>query len=158
MSPNQEYLRRGNAIEGFIIHMTEGDFKSAIEWCSNPNSQVSYHFIIDRNGENICLVMPENTAWHAGKRVNSAEYTKFLGSNPNLTTVGIAFAGFASIGPTPDQITKCAKLINTISTYYGIKLDKNRIIPHHDIRADKICPGLNVNLSTVYYLAGLPQA
>lgn len=158
MSPNQEYLRRGNAILGFIIHMTEGSFKSAVEWCKNPNAQVSYHFIIDRNGDDICLVMPENTAWHAGLRVKSAEYTKFLGSNPNLTTVGIALAGFASTGPSMAQIAKCAKLINTISTYYGIALDKNTIIPHHDIRADKICPGLNVEISTLLYLAGLPQA
>ena len=158
MSPNQEYLRRGNAILGFIVHMTEGSFKSAVNWCSNPNAQVSYHFIIDRDGDDICLVMPENTAWHAGRRVNSKEYTKFLGSNPNLTTVGIALAGFASTGPTPDQIAKCAKLINTISTYYGIRLDKNNIIPHHDIRADKICPGAFVEVHDLLYLARLPQA
>jgi N-acetyl-anhydromuramyl-L-alanine amidase AmpD len=136
--------------------MTEGSFKSAVEWCSNPNAQVSYHFIIDRNGDDICLVMPENTAWHAGRRVNSAEYTKFLGLNPNLTTVGIAFAGFANKGPTREQIAKGAKLINTISTYYGIKLDKSTIIPHHDIRSDKICPGLHVDLLALGYMARLP--
>jgi len=47
ISPNQEYLRRGNKIQAFVIHMTEGSFKSAVEWCTNIKSQVSYHFIIN---------------------------------------------------------------------------------------------------------------
>jgi N-acetyl-anhydromuramyl-L-alanine amidase AmpD len=158
LSPNQEYGRRGNKILGFIIHMTEGSFKSAIDWCTNPKSQVSYHFIIDKNGDDVTLVMPENTAWHAGKRIESAEYTKILGLNPNLTTIGIAMAGFAEIGPTAQQIAKCAKLINILATYYNIMLDKKSIIPHHDIRADKVCPGIHVDYASILYLSKLSQA
>jgi N-acetyl-anhydromuramyl-L-alanine amidase AmpD len=155
ISPNQEYLRRGNKIQGFVIHMTEGSFKSAVEWCTDVKSQVSYHFIINTDGEDVCLVMPENTAWHAGLRKNSAEYTKVLGLNPNLTTIGIALAGFADIGPTASQISACAKIINTLAVYYNIAIDKNSIIPHHDIRSDKICPGQYVDKGTLIYLARL---
>jgi len=158
VSPNQEYGRRENKILGFVIHMTEGSFQSAIDWCCNPKSQVSYHVIIDRNGDDITLVMPENTAWHAGLRNNSAEYTKFLGLNPNLTTIGIALAGISEHGPSIDQITKCAKLINTLALYYDIALDKNTIIPHHDIRSDKICPGVHTSIGAILYLSLLPQA
>lgn len=158
LSPNQEYLRRGNKILGFVIHMTEGSFQSAVDWCTNPKSQVSYHFIIDKNGDDMTLVLPENTAWHAGLRKDSAEYTKVLGVNPNLTTIGIAMAGFAEIGPTQQQISKCAKLINILAIYYNITLDKKSIIPHHDIRADKICPGIHVDLNSLLYLSKLPQA
>jgi N-acetylmuramoyl-L-alanine amidase len=155
-SPNQEYLRRGNKILAFVIHMTEGSFQSAVDWCTNPKSVVSYHFIIDRYGDDICLVMPENTAWHTGLRDRSAKYTEYLGSNPNFTTIGIALAGFAQIGPTVAQIAKCAKLMNYLATYYGIPLDKNHIIPHHDIRSDKICPGPHVDIFTLSYMSILP--
>lgn len=157
LSPNQEYLRRGNKIAGFVIHMTEGSFKSGVEWCLNVKSQVSYHFIIDSDGSDVCLVMPENTAWHAGKITNPRTDFVKNGPNPNLYSIGIAMAGFASQGPTASQIAKCARLMNMLSVYYNIPLDKKTIIPHHDIRTDKICPGLKVSIDTLVYLSSLPQ-
>jgi N-acetyl-anhydromuramyl-L-alanine amidase AmpD len=157
LSPNQEYLRRGNIIKGFVIHMTEGSFQSALSWCNDIKSQVSYHFIIDTDGADICLVMPENTAWHAGKIESpSTDFVK-NGPNPNFYSIGIAMAGFASQGPTLAQIAKCAKLINTLATYYNIKLDKNSIIPHHSIKQSKICPGPHVSIDSLLYLSQLPQ-
>jgi N-acetylmuramoyl-L-alanine amidase CwlA len=72
-----------------------------------------------------------------------------------LTTIGIALAGFADIGPTASQISACAKIINTLAVYYNIAIDKNSIIPHHDIRSDKICPGQYVDKGTLIYLARL---
>jgi N-acetyl-anhydromuramyl-L-alanine amidase AmpD len=155
MSPNCEYLRRGNKISAFVIHMTEGSFESAVNWCNDQKSQVSYHFIIDEQGNDNCIVMPENTAWHAGKRVESKKYTEYLGVNANLTTIGIALAGFAENGPTIKQITKCAELIKYLANYYNIKLDRTTVIPHNDIRADKICPGDKVEINPLLYLAGL---
>jgi N-acetyl-anhydromuramyl-L-alanine amidase AmpD len=157
VSPNQEYLRRGNKIAGFVIHMTEGSFISAIDWCNNPKAQVSYHFIIDKNGDDVCLVMPENTAWHAGKIVSPRTDFVKKGNNPNFYSIGIALAGFASEGPTQSQIAKCARLINMLSVYYNIKLDKNTVIPHNLIRTDKLCPGLKVSIDSLVYLSSLPQ-
>lgn len=157
VSPNQEYLRRGHKIAGFVIHMTEGSYNSAVEWATTPKSKISYHFIIDKDGSDICLVMPENTAWHAGKVEKSTAKILENGSNPNFYTVGIAFAGFASEGPTARQIAKCASLINTLSCYYGIVLDKNTVVPHNAIRTDKICPGLKVSIDSIIYLSSLPQ-
>jgi N-acetyl-anhydromuramyl-L-alanine amidase AmpD len=158
ISPNQEYLRRGNMIRGFVIHKTEGSFESAVNWCINTKSQVSYHFIIKEDGEDICLVMPENTAWHAGLvRDPQTELTK-AGPNPNLYTIGIALSGYASEPPTASQIVKCAKLINTLAIYYNIKLDKKTVVTHNSIRADKICPGPYVSIDSILYLANLPQS
>ena len=155
-STNQEYLRRGQKIQGFVIHKTEGSFKSAVEWCNNPKSQVSYHFIIDTDGADICLVMPENTAWHAGLIKNSTTPLTKNGTNPNLYTIGIALAGFASEPPTLEQIVKCAKLLKILSNYYNVILDKKTVVPHNAIRSDKLCPGLYVDIDTLIYLAGLP--
>ena len=157
VSPNQEYLRRGNSIKAFVIHKTEGSFKSAVKWCTDPKAQVSYHFIIDFNGDDICLVMPENTAWHAGLVRNPQKFVEYLGKNPNLTTIGIAMAGYASEPPTASQIAKCAKLINTLAIYYKIELDKKTVIAHNSINAGKTCPGPFVSIDTLLYLSRLPQ-
>jgi N-acetyl-anhydromuramyl-L-alanine amidase AmpD len=150
-------LRRGNKIAGFVIHITEGSFKSGVDWCNNPKSQVSYHFIIDTDGTDICLVMPENTAWHAGAVKNPTADLMKYGSNPNLYTIGIALAGYASEPPTASQIAKCAKLINILATYYSIELDKKTVVTHNSIRSDKICPGPHVSIDTLLYLSQLPQ-
>lgn len=157
LCPNQEYLRRGNAIKGFVIHKTEGSFKSAMEWCSNPKSQASYHFIIDKDGLDVCLVMPENTAWHAGSIRNPKTELVKAGTNPNLYTIGIAMTGYASEPPTASQVAKCAKLINTLATYYNIPLDRKSVVPHNAIRSDKLCPGEYVNIDAILYLAKLTQ-
>ena len=156
VTPNQEYLRRGSKIRAFVIHKTGGSFKSAVDWCTNPKSQVSYHYVIDFNGDDVCLVMPENTAWHAGLRVGSEVFTNYLGKNPNFTTIGIALAGFAITAPTQKQIAKCANLINTLATYYNIPLDKNTVITHNSIRSDKLCPGIYIDIGVILYLAKLP--
>lgn len=157
ISPNQEYLRRGNKIAGFVIHMTEGSFQSGVDWCTNPISQVSYHIIIAPDGSDITLVMPENTAWHAGLiKDPTTDFVKH-GPNPNLYSIGLAMAGFTSQGPTQAQIAKCAKLINKLATYYNINIDKNTVIPHNAIRHDKICPGPFVSIDSLIYLSRLPQ-
>jgi N-acetyl-anhydromuramyl-L-alanine amidase AmpD len=102
--------------------------------------------------------MPENTAWHAGLIKNSTADIIKYGSNPNLYTIGIALAGFADEGPTMQQIFACAKLLQTLAVNYNIPLDKNTVIPHHSIRADKVCPGIHVEFDPLLYLSKLPQA
>lgn len=156
LSPNQEYGRRGHRIEGFIIHKSEGTLKSALDWMSRAESQVSYHSIIDLDGTDYTLVMPENTAWHAGIVKNGTAPILKYGANPNLYTIGIALAGYASEKPTQEQIAKLAKLLNTFGTYYNITLDKSTIVPHNAIRSDKLCPGHYIDFDVLSYLANLP--
>ncbi len=157
ITPNQEYGRRGQTIRGFVIHRPEGSFESAESWIMSPKSQVSYHDMIDTDGTITNFVMPKNTAWHAGLvKDGTADILKY-GPNPNFYTIGISLAGFAKDEPTQAQITACAKLISTYAENFNIQLDNNTIIPHHDIRADKLCPGVNVSIQTILYLALLPQ-
>jgi N-acetyl-anhydromuramyl-L-alanine amidase AmpD len=158
VTPNQAYERNGFRPEIIVIHRTEGSFESSIAYCSQPKSHVSYHFIISETGEVTCLVMPENVAWHAGLIRNATAELIKKNINPNLYTIGIALSGFASFPPSLAQISACASLIKTMSNYYDIPLDKKHIITHNSIRADKICPGPYIDLSSVIYLAGLPQA
>lgn len=156
MSPNFTKGRENSKIQGFVIHMTEGTFESGVSWCENPISRVSYHYIIAKSGANYNLVDVENTAWHAG--LIKDPQTDFIkhGANPNLYSVGIAMAGFANVGPNIMQIAECARLLREISQKYGIMLDKSTVIPHHDIRADKSCPGPYTSIDSLIYLANLP--
>jgi len=48
------------------MHTTGGSFAGALSWTLNPTAQVSYHFIVARDGAITQTVPIENTAWHAG--------------------------------------------------------------------------------------------
>lgn len=154
-SPNQEYGRREYKPEAFVIHVTEGKTYGAIAWCKDPKSAVSYHYIIDEMGDAWELVKPENTAWHAGKIKDSTWSGLKQGINPNLYTIGIAFGGFAQNGPTLAQFISIAELLRNIAAIHQIPLDRKYIVPHNEIRTDKICPGPHFNIDALIYLARL---
>lgn len=75
---------------GFIVvHYTAGGAADgSVRWCCNPDSKVSYHLIIDRNGDIHQLAPCTARAWHAGK-------SEFRGV-PDLNThsIGLAFANW----------------------------------------------------------------
>ena len=55
--------------EGIVLHHTAGSYAGSVNWCLNPQSQVSYHCIIDLNGDRTILAKDNQRAWHAGKSV-----------------------------------------------------------------------------------------
>jgi translation initiation factor IF-3 len=78
------FLEDGNKVKAFVIHKPEGSFQSALSWCNDIKSQVSYHYLIDKDGTIATLVPPENTAWHAG-RVKNATWPGIIPNlNPNF--------------------------------------------------------------------------
>lgn len=145
ISPNQEKGRRGLKPQAFVIHVTEGAEYGAIEWCMSPKSQVSYHYIVKKNGDIVELVNPENIAWHAGRIIRATWDGVKNGNNPNLYTIGIAYAGFANEGPTFEQVMSMIRLLHELAEYYKIPLDKNTVVGHNQIRADKTCPGQKID-------------
>lgn len=154
-SPNQEHGRREFKPEAFVLHVTEGKTAGSVAWCKDPQSGVSYHYIIDEIGDAWELVKPENTAWHAG-RVKEATWQGLKqGVNPNLYTIGIAFGGFAASGPTLAQFTSIAGLLRSLAAIHSIPLDRQHVIGHNEIRADKVCPGPRFSLDALIYLAQL---
>lgn len=132
--------RERYAPEAIVIHITEGSSSSAIKWCHDPKSQVSYHFLIKEDGSIVELVQPENTAWHAGMVKNATWKNLKKNINPNLYTLSIALAGNSVEGPNFAQFCTTALLIKKLCTDYSLPIDENHIIGHNEIRSDKTCP------------------
>jgi len=70
--------------EGIVIHHTAGSYAGSVSWCLNPQSQVSYHCIVDLNGNRTYLAKDNQRAWHAGKSIFKGR------SNCNDFLLGIA--------------------------------------------------------------------
>lgn len=56
---------RNEPLRRVVLHETVGTADSAISWMQNPQSRVSYHYIVRRDGEVVNLVHPGNTAFGA---------------------------------------------------------------------------------------------
>lgn len=147
--------RNGKKPVAIVLHVTEGKFEGSLSWCLDPKSQVSYHYIVNRNGDIYKLVEETDTAWSQGLVKNSKWPLLANGSNPNEYCISIAYAGFAEMGPSIEQMSVIAILVRDISARWHIKLDKNFIIGHNIIRTDKICPGSKFDINALLSLASL---
>lgn len=154
-SPNFREGRENFKPKAFVIHVSEGKFESSLQWCLEKISRVSYHFLIKEDGQIYELVDPKNTAWHAGLAVKPTWQGHTIGRNPNLETIGIAFAGFADKGPTAVQIWAIRELLIELSHIHTLPIDRLHVIGHNEIRMDKVCPGPHANLDAIVYLAQL---
>ena len=73
--------------KGIVIHHTVGSYKGSVNWVLQSRSKVSYHCIVDTNGDRTVLAEDNQRAWHAGR-------SSFKGrSDCNSFMLGIAVSG-----------------------------------------------------------------
>ncbi len=59
--------RSGYQIEMIVVHFTaSGSSTGTVCWFTSPQSKVSAHYVLDRDGRIVQLVKDGDTAWHAG--------------------------------------------------------------------------------------------
>lgn len=81
-SPNYS-SRNGSAITNVAIHTMQGSYSGGISWCSNPDSDVSAHYMMrSSDGQVTQMVREYDKAWHVGSE--------------NYYTVGIEHEGYVS--------------------------------------------------------------
>ena len=69
-SPNFNARRSPDDITCVVIHSTaNSNLKGVIDWFNNPNSQVSAHYTIGKDGTIVQHVKDSDRAWHAGQSI-----------------------------------------------------------------------------------------
>ncbi len=72
---------------GIVLHHSACSYIGSVSWCLDPKSKVSYHCIVDLNGDRTVLAKDNQRAWHAGK-------SSFKGkSDCNSFMLGISVSG-----------------------------------------------------------------
>lgn len=66
-SPNFNDRPPGTIIDSLVIHTTEGNWPSDINWLCNPSSGVSCHYVISPDALIYAIVDDAKRAWHAGE-------------------------------------------------------------------------------------------
>ena len=155
-SPNKQTGRAGYKPEAVVIHVCEGTFDGTKAWFLNPASKVSAHFLISDESLIYQFVKCEDTAWHAGVIVRPIWKKLKEGVNPNRYTIGIELAGFCKDKPTLSKMVTAARLVRALCNRFNIEVNNQNIIPHYWIHGGKTCPGPNINLDALIYMASLP--
>jgi N-acetylmuramoyl-L-alanine amidase/Papain family cysteine protease len=133
-SPNFN-SRNGTKIDMVVMHFTDGPTaQGAINRFLNPASQVSAHYIIDRNGDIYQMVRDSDRAWHA-KAANSR-------------SIGIEHVAVAGQNMAPLQETSSVALVSWLMASY--KIDKARIVGH------RFAPGNDGTTDCPDHLFGAP--
>ena len=130
-SPNFDFKKRkSKQIKFLIFHYTGMRKESdAINRLTNIQSEVSSHYLIQRNGAINVMVPDLYVAWHAGK----SSWKSFKSLNKNSIGIEICNPGHNSNYKkfSKKQIKSIIKLSQFIIGKY--KIDKNNILGHSDI-------------------------
>jgi N-acetyl-anhydromuramyl-L-alanine amidase AmpD len=106
-----------------VIHVTDGSFAGAVSWLTNPQSHVSAHYAVSRDGEIAQMVARKDIAWHAGNHVVNAE------------SIGIEHEGVTDdiSGFTDAEYRASARLVAWLARLYDIPIDRQHIIGHSEV-------------------------
>ena len=160
-SPNHTVGRQGNVPVLIVNHITEGAFPGSVYWVLNPDSGVSYHFLVSRIGGITQCVAIENTAWANGttnggcRRDNKHSRLAVVRErrvNANLLSVSIGYEG--RHGETRGALTKAQQaaavwlmrhIQGEVRRIYGttIPFTRDTVVGHVDVTPVNapICPG-----------------
>jgi len=127
--------------EMLVIHVMAGSFSAGESVFLSEGTQKSAHYGISKEGVIHQYVDENDTAFHAGIVVNPTWPLLKPGVNPNFYTIGIEHEGRADDVWPEAQLTASAGLIGEIVARWHIPVDVLHLVPHHQIRATKTCPG-----------------
>lgn len=151
--------RKGWVPDMICCHQTSGSIQSCINWFANPESKVSAHFAVAKDGTVYQFVPIEKMAWCNGTKTDSTA-SNYYGKSPNslirarktnanFYTVSIEFENQDTGVLTEAQYDAGLQLMMQIRSevrrIYGtsIPIDRLHVIPHADCSPvnKATCPG-----------------
>lgn len=134
LTPVQDFSWSGNTHESIILHTTLGNTYDGA-YNTLKIRHLSYHYIIDEDGEVFQLVDINRSAWHAGVKSNpNLRVRAFFGSdNPNRRSIGVAFVRYGQSEITGAQRDAAVALIKQIGKETGIRYNRDNIFCHYEV-------------------------
>jgi N-acetylmuramoyl-L-alanine amidase len=125
-SPNFDERPSGTVIDTVVVHATVlNSLQEVIDHFADPNTRVSAHYTIDRDGTIVSHVHESNRAWHAGQsRMKDGRIAV------NDFSIGIELVNLNDgTDPFPEQqIAALRDLLRAIISCHPIQ----NIVPHYE--------------------------
>jgi N-acetylmuramoyl-L-alanine amidase len=131
-SPNQN-SRGGMDIDTIVLHHTASSNGAGdLAWMRNPKSEVSAHYMLDKDGTLYQLVGDEKRAWHAGTSELHGVPTDVNGRSIGIEIVN---AGNGKDPFTDAQYRVLNQLVGHLKQKYDVPT--NNIVGHKDVAVPK---------------------
>jgi hypothetical protein len=114
-------------VDSVVLHATAGGLSGTLGWFANPDSGVSAHYVVAKNGDVYQMVEERNKAHHAGA-------SEFQGrKNFNDFSIGIEIVNKndGQDAYPPDQFEAVVDLVNYLVEKY--QMERQWIVTHADI-------------------------
>jgi N-acetyl-anhydromuramyl-L-alanine amidase AmpD len=136
-TPNQG--ARIIAPEGIVFHHSAGSFSGSRSWILNPISKVSYHCLVDLNGNRVNFVQDNHNAYHAGQ--SQWKGRKFC----NNFMLGIAVSGDTNLREISDREAE------SVAEWCVQKMEKYKIKIENFVRHADVSPGRKTDVDLRAY-------
>ena len=145
-SPN--FSKRKMPIDSIILHHTGGKSPGCIIWLCDPESRVSAHYVVTREGSIYELVPVNKKAWHAGRGafdLNKDGEISYDETRWNDRSIGIELEAFAPDYEYPEhQMKNLDWLVKYLCVKHSI--DPSRILGHKEIAPGRKIDPANFNM------------
>lgn len=141
--------RAGERVAAICLHVAEGGRAGVYQWFSNPESDVSAHYLVNKDGSVWQFVATDDTAWANGIAREPDLSIGWLaaclkrGQNPNRLTVAVETERYWHEPLTEPQYRALVALLRELLARYGLRPGRETIVPHAAI--DSVsrarCPG-----------------
>lgn len=126
--PSPHFSRRTKPITAIVLHYTGSlNLDGTLAWFQRPESKVSAHYVIGRDGRVVQMVRDNMVAWHAGK----STMPKTGETNVNYFSLGIELVGTADSGFTDRQLASLYALLERLVVEYKVRPE--RVVGHKHI-------------------------
>ncbi len=130
---DNKFTRDTREIRYIVIHYMDGTLEDTIDWFKRPESEVSAHYLVGKNGRIVQMVKEKDIAWHAG---DFNEYS--IGIEHEDRRGGLTDPNWA----TEEMYQSSAALVRYLSEKYDIPKDRTHIVGHSEIsKSGKQDPG-----------------
>lgn len=139
---NSNYGGKNKGRKFIILHANGGSAEGTAAWLNNPESNVSYHYLVTKEGDVWQFVDDQKRAWHAGV----SRWENFTDLNDWSIGVALESDEGKHNDITDIQLSVALTLVGDLIATYDIS--PSHVLGHKEVSPDRKVDPIHVNMDS----------